>query len=70
MTEPFRFTPPLILQNFFQWGKDFFFKSLFDDDDEGVDSVDDDDGNVDNNDDNLDDAKKSMLPAPIVSQIL
>ena len=64
-------------------GKRFLLQIPSDDDDEGGDSVDNGDGNVDNDDDNvnnddgdddddnLDAAKqKSMLPAPIVSQIL
>ena len=70
------------LAKFLSMGKRFLLQIPSDDDDDKVvDSVDDDDDDVDNDnvnnddgdddDDNLDAAKqKSMLPAPIVSQIL
>ena len=49
------------LAKFLSMGKRFLLQVPIHDDDDD----DDDDGNVDN-----DDAKKSTLPAPIVSQIL
>ena len=68
MTEPFRFTPPRIFDpaKFLSMGKRFLLQIPIDDDNDDGDNVDND--NVEDDED--DDAKKSTLPAPIVSQIL